>query len=290
MLAHVAAAKLHAVELSSIAAAENCEMRAIGGALQSILGAVTELQAAGRSNASAAAVERVHETLEDLTARITAAAAVLGGTDPAAAPGRVDRLRLTASVPPVLAITAAGDSAAAATMSMGAKPFITLEALGTVGRLVDEWTVGIGATALIEYDTNQKLRKPAADNAGMSSKVSALRAAAARTRVRALCCCETLMLAFFPPSCFARSFRNAARYSRRWKRCGKTRARLTGRRPSLPCNCRQTRLARSGSCSMRSAAATTPAPAPQRQTPRAPMARRSETRSLWNKTKETEPC
>lgn len=203
MLAHVAAAKLHAVELASITAAENRDMRAIGGALQSILGTVTEMQAAGRSNASAAAVEQVHATLADLTARISAAAAVLGGADPAAAPGRVDRLRLTAGEPPVLAITAAGDSAAAAAMSVGAKPFITLEALGTVARLVEEWTIGIGATALAEYDTDMMLRQPAATKAGMTGRVSAVRAAAARARVCALRCCETLTLAF----CFRQLFR-----------------------------------------------------------------------------------
>ena len=172
VLAHVAAARLHATELSSIANAENRDLRAIAASLQSVLGTVNELQVAGRSAASAAAVGKVQDTLEDIKTRIAAAAAVLAGGDPAAALSRGGAGQLEPASPSLLTAAAAAAGAAAANaMHVAAKPFITLEALGTVARLEQEWTVGLGAPALELYDADTARRAAAAKQAGLSGAV-----------------------------------------------------------------------------------------------------------------------
>ena len=172
VLAHVAAARLHATELSSIAATENRALGAIAASLQAVLGTVNELQAAGRATASAAAVEKVQEMLSDMNTRISAAATMLAGGDPAVALGRSDG-RCDPAQPSLLAAAAAAaaGAATAATMPAVRRPFITLEALGSVARLVQEWTVGLGTSPLMLYDADTTRRAAAAAQAGITAKV-----------------------------------------------------------------------------------------------------------------------
>ena len=87
--------------------------------------------------------------------------------------------------PSVLAAAAAAAAGAPAADAMpaAAKPFITFEALGTVARLVDEWTVGLGAPALMLYDTNTASRAVAAQQAGLRP---AVRSQAARPLLHTL--------------------------------------------------------------------------------------------------------
>ena len=275
VLAHVAAACLHATELSSIANAENRDLRAIAASLQSVLGTVNELQVAGRSAASAAAVDKVQDTLEDIKTRIAAAAAVLAGGDPAAALSRGGAGQLEPAVASLLTAAAAAAGAAAANaMPVAAKPFITLEALGTVARLEQEWTVGLGAPALELYDADTARRAAAAKQAGLSG---AVRSVAPRARCYALGAVSYHFLACFPRSASAPSCKNGARSCKRLSACRSV-TKLTARVLLQLCNSLQTRQARSGSSLTRSAAATTPVLVAQRIRQLALQTRRNDAR------------
>ena len=174
VLAHIIAAESNAAELAAIAADGDHSLRLIGSTLQSLLGAVNEIQVAGRSNATAAAVGQMQSTLESIDARLCAAGAALGGVGLAAAFGRTDAA-LHGNGEAGARAAAAPLAAAPAVMPDGSKPFVSLEALGTVARLEMEWTVGIGAPPLASYDSDLKSRKAARIAAQLTASVRALR-------------------------------------------------------------------------------------------------------------------
>jgi hypothetical protein len=170
------------MQLAPLAASQTAELRLVGAAVEALSSKVDLIQT------TCATAEQVKELSTSLAAlggtlsRIVGGCAYIAGhaatLAPAGGSGADNQLPPPLQQQQPLALLPGGGEPPPPPPPPAVRPFATLEAVGKVPRLWEEWTVGLGpgSTAVQTYATDYDARAAACKLAGWSAKVCHARA------------------------------------------------------------------------------------------------------------------